>query len=191
MKIPSDLNRAVPKLVAVSVVAFLFLAQGLTAVQSQSPKGKKESVNKPAPAAQPANTGAAPASATTATPAKPAPKPVGPLSRVPTKAIGQTEQMYNDGQYAEAALAADQIVTRQAGGPGNLQKAQFLLGKSLYQLKFYQSALAVFDEISQDKSHRYYKETLGWLGRCRRLSRSSGALCLCWRLRERDCRIPR
>ena len=50
------------------------------------------------------------------------------------------------------------------GRAGNQQKAQFFLGKSLYHLSYYQSALAVFDEISQlGKGHLFFDQTLQWL----------------------------
>jgi tetratricopeptide (TPR) repeat protein len=48
--------------------------------------------------------------------------------------------------------------------PANIQKAQFFLGKTLYHLHYYQSALAVFDEISeQGRNHLFFDQTLQWL----------------------------
>ena len=49
--------------------------------------------------------------------------------------------------------------------PANVQKAQFFLGKSLYHLRYYQSALAVFDEISRAwaRDHLFFDQTLQWL----------------------------
>ncbi len=48
--------------------------------------------------------------------------------------------------------------------PANVQKAQFFLGKALYHLHYYQSALAIFDEITQaGAAHLYFNQTLQWL----------------------------
>ncbi len=79
-------------------------------------------------------------------------------------ALDEAIAIFDKGEHQKAALAFQRLVDTQANNTGILQSAQFHLGKALYELKFYQSALAVFDEISQDKTHAFYKDTLRWLG---------------------------
>jgi hypothetical protein len=63
-------------------------------------------------------------------------------------------------------------------GKGNRQRAQFLLGQTLYRMGYYQSALTVFDDISaQGPGHLYFSETLEWLGLlASKLPESSGII---------------
>lgn len=96
-------------------------------------------------------TGAAPAG----------PPPEGP----PSEALVNALRLYEDERYPEAAVQLQRVVEGEtADAGGNVQKAQFYLGKSLYHLHYYQSALAVFDEISEvGRAHLFFTQTLQWL----------------------------
>ena len=97
--------------------------------------------------------------------AKAAPAAAAPAEGPPSEALANGLRLYKEERYPEASVQFQRIVegeTRDAAG--NKQKAQFFLAKSLYHLKYYQSALAIFDEISQmGKGHIYYDQTLQWL----------------------------
>jgi len=88
-----------------------------------------------------------------------------PAEGPPSEALANALRLYQEDKYPEAAVQFQRIVEGEAkDSEGNKQKAQFFLGKSLYHLKYYQSALAVFDEISQQgKGHIFFDQTLQWL----------------------------
>lgn len=88
-----------------------------------------------------------------------------PAEGPPSEELANALRLYQDDKYAEAAVQLQRIVEGEVkDSEGNKQKAQFFLGKSLYHLKYYQSALAVFDEISQmGKGHIFFDQTLQWL----------------------------
>jgi TolA-binding protein len=92
---------------------------------------------------------------------KSAPPSEGP----PSEALAGGLRLYQGDKYAEAAVQFQRIVEGETQDTeGNKQKAQFFLGKSLFHLKYYQSALAVFDEISQQgQGHLFFDQTLQWL----------------------------
>src|SRR4051794_33846197 len=60
----------------------------------------------------------------------------------------------------------------------NKQKAEFVMGKALYKLKFYSSSLTYFDRIVQKgAAHAHYNETLKWLASLsREVADSAGVL---------------
>ncbi|MEO1474586.1 MAG: hypothetical protein AAFS03_11735, partial [Pseudomonadota bacterium] len=73
-----------------------------------------------------------------------------PKETPPSAGLAAALRFYKSGKHRAAALGFHQIATGEAKDtPGNVQKAQFFLAKSLYHIGFYQSALAFFDEISQ------------------------------------------
>ena len=83
----------------------------------------------------------------------------------PSRVLANAFRMYQRERYEEAAVQLQRVVqgeTRDA--PANVQKAQFFLGKTLYHLQFYQSALSLFDEISEKRRrHVFFDQTLQWL----------------------------
>jgi hypothetical protein len=83
----------------------------------------------------------------------------------PSEAFANALRLYNNERYLEASVQFQRVVEGETlDAAGNVQKAQFFLGKSLYHLRFYQSALAIFDEITQaGRAHRYFDRTLQWL----------------------------
>jgi len=92
--------------------------------------------------------------------------PAGPPAEgPPSEALANALRLYTQERYAEGAVQFQRVVEGQTpDAPANVQKAQFFLGKSLYHLHFYQSALAVFDEISEmGPSHLFFDQTLQWL----------------------------
>lgn len=93
---------------------------------------------------------------------QPAPPPAdGP----PSEALANALRLYQQERYPEAAVQLQRVVEGETTDtPGNLQKAEFFLAKTLYHLQFYQSSLAIFDEITQrGASHHYFAQSLPWL----------------------------
>lgn len=83
----------------------------------------------------------------------------------PTQTLSNALRFYQQQQFEEAAVQLKQVVDGSSkDSRGNVQRAQFFLGKSLYKLRYYQSALVIFDDISQQgPSHLYFGDTLSWL----------------------------
>lgn len=98
----------------------------------------------------------------------PAPPAEGPPSQALANALRLYQRASDEGnpaRYQEAAVQFQRVVDGETqDAPANIQKAQFFLGKSLYHLRYYQSALALFDEIGQlGAGHLYFEQTLQWL----------------------------
>jgi TolA-binding protein len=92
--------------------------------------------------------------------------PAGPPAEgPPSEALANALRLYTQERYQEAAVQFQRVVEGETpDAPANVQKAQFFLGKSLYHLHYYQSALAVFDEVSeQGRNHVFFDQTLQWL----------------------------
>ena len=92
--------------------------------------------------------------------------PVGPPAEgPPSEAFANALRLYAQERYEEAAVQFQRVVEGDTqDAPANVQKGQFFLGKSLYHLRYYQSALAVFDEISEmGRNHLFFDQTLQWL----------------------------
>ena len=92
--------------------------------------------------------------------------PAGPPAEgPPSEALANALRLYTQERYEEAAVQFQRVVEGETqDAPANVQKAQFFLGKSLYHLRYYQSALAVFDEVSEmGRNHLFFDQTLQWL----------------------------
>lgn len=88
-----------------------------------------------------------------------------PAEGPPSEALANALRLYSQEAYMEAAVQFNRVVSGETNdAPANVQKAQFFLAKCLYHLKFYQSALSIFEEIvNKGSSHLYFKATLQWL----------------------------
>lgn len=98
--------------------------------------------------------------------AGPAAAPAGPPAEgPPSDALANALRLYTQERYEEGAVQFQRVVEGETqDAPANVQKAQFFLGKSLYHLHYYQSALAVFDEVSEmGRNHLFFDQTLQWL----------------------------
>lgn len=97
----------------------------------------------------------------------------------PSQTLARGTELYDKGQYFEASVELKKVVDGQSEDtPANRQRAEFFLGKALYQLGFYAGALAYFDRIAgAGVSHRYHNATLKWLAALSRvLPETSGIL---------------
>ena len=91
--------------------------------------------------------------------------PAPPAEGPPSEALANALRLYQQENYPAAAVQFQRVVEGESqDAPANVQKAQFFLGKCLYHLHYYQSALALFDEIGQQgQGHLYFAQTLQWL----------------------------
>ncbi len=91
--------------------------------------------------------------------------PAPPAEGPPSEALANALRLYQQEKYLEGAVQFQRVVEGETqDAPANVQKAQFFLGKCLYHLRYYQSALAVFDEIGQQgQAHNFFGQTLQWL----------------------------
>ncbi len=88
-----------------------------------------------------------------------------PAEGPPSEALANALRLYGQERYMESSVQFQRVVEGETqDAPANVQKAQFFLGKALYHLRYYQSALAIFDEITQQgQGHNYFGQTLQWL----------------------------
>ncbi|MCX4239215.1 tetratricopeptide repeat protein [Paraliomyxa miuraensis] len=93
----------------------------------------------------------------------PAPPPAPPATAAPAGSpMAQGEAAYKAEDYEAAAIQFHKIASGEI--PGDVPRAQFWLGKSLYKLGFFSASLSVYDEIVQaGPSHPFHKLTLPWL----------------------------
>lgn len=91
--------------------------------------------------------------------------PQAPTESTPSPELTEALRLYAANEYAPAAIIFQRIIDGETtDGPGNVHKAQFFLGKCFYHLRFYQSALVIFDEIGAlGEGHLFFAETLQWL----------------------------
>ena len=85
----------------------------------------------------------------------------GPASKTLERAL----KLYEGEDYYSSTIELNKVVEGQSGDDdANRQRAEFFMGKALFQLKFYSASLSYFDRIVQKGAgHRYYNKTLQWL----------------------------
>lgn len=97
----------------------------------------------------------------------------------PSKAMQKALKLYENKDYYSASIELHKVIEGETGdSPGNKQRAEFWMGKTLYHLNFYSAALSYFDRIVQrGEGHRYFGATLRWLASLsRQLPESVGIL---------------
>jgi hypothetical protein len=131
-------------------------------------KKQKDADLQPAPqAANPAAQGGAAAAPTVES------------SAPPSKTLERALKLYDSEDYYMSSIELNKVVEGQSGDDeGNKQRAEFFMGKTLFNLKFYSASLSYFNKIvDKGQSHRYYQKTLQWLASLSRfLPESAGVL---------------
>ena len=97
----------------------------------------------------------------------------------PSKVLERAFKLYDGEDYYSASIELNKVVEGESGDTEpNKQKAEFWMGKALYNMKFYSASLSYFDRIVQKgPSHAYYNATLKWLASLsRQLPDSTGIL---------------
>jgi tetratricopeptide (TPR) repeat protein len=132
---------------------------------------------------------AAPA-ASPAAPAAPAPggaknstdmefEPESATSTPASKTLLRAISLYNGKEFYSASIELKKVLDGESGDDAkNKQRAEFFMGKTLYQLGFYAGSLAYFDKIVKaGDAHTYHGATLKWLAALSRvLPETSGIL---------------
>jgi len=97
---------------------------------------------------------------------QPPPPPQGPPSQI----LAQALRLYEQNDFTGAAVQFQHVIEGMGHDePANVQKAEFFLGKCLFRLRFFQAALAVFEEIvKRGNGHIYFRQTLQWLAQLAR-----------------------
>src|SRR2546421_5723402 len=88
-------------------------------------------------------------------------------------------KLYEGEDYYSASIELFKVVEGESGDTeANKQRAEFVMGKALYKLKFYSASLSYFDKVVQKgAAHPHYNETLKWLASLsREVSDSAGVL---------------
>jgi len=101
--------------------------------------------------------------------------PAGPASKTLTRAL----KLYEASDYPMASIELNKVIEGQSNDDeSNKQRAEFFMGKALFNLKYYSASLSYFDRIVQKgPEHRYYAKTLQWLASLARfLPDSAGTL---------------
>ncbi|MGZ3404923.1 MAG: tetratricopeptide repeat protein [Polyangia bacterium] len=105
-------------------------------------------------------------------------KPTGPAGP-PSKVLERALKLYDAEDYANASIELNKVIEGQSGDDeANKQRAEFFMGKTLFNMKYYSASLSYFDKIVQKgPNHRYYQKTLQWLASLSRfLPESAGVL---------------
>src|SRR5215471_8646167 len=97
----------------------------------------------------------------------------------PSPTLQRATKLYDKGDYYSASIELKKVLDGETpDSEENKQRAEFFMGKTLYQMGYYAGALAYFDKIVQagDK-HAYHGATLKWLAALSRvLPETSGIL---------------
>src|SRR5665213_1556782 len=102
-----------------------------------------------------------------------------PAGDQPSKVLERAFKLYDGEDFFSASIELSKVIEGESGdSEPNKQKAEFWMGKALYNLKFYSASLSYFDRIVQKgPSHAYYNATLKWLASLSRtLPDSTGIL---------------
>jgi tetratricopeptide (TPR) repeat protein len=151
----------------VSTAALAVVATISTPALSAPPKGK--------PAASPASPASPGGKAATDMEFEPENAASTPPSQILSRAIS----LYDKKDFYSASIELKKVLDGQSGDDAkNKQRAEFFMGKTLYQMGFYAGSLAYFDKIVQaGDAHTYHGATLKWLAALSRvLPETSGIL---------------
>src|ERR1043165_1530127 len=85
----------------------------------------------------------------------------------PSKTLERAIKLYDKKDFFSASIELKKVLDGESGDDAkNKQRAEFYMGKTLYQLGFYAGSLAYFDKIVKaGDAHTYHGATLKWLPR--------------------------
>jgi tetratricopeptide (TPR) repeat protein len=87
------------------------------------------------------------------------------VSEASAPELERAEKFYQLGNYYSASIEFNKAIEGEgAVDPGAKMRAEFMMGKTLFKLKFFSASLGYFDRIVQKgPAHPNYNETLQWL----------------------------
>jgi tetratricopeptide (TPR) repeat protein len=97
----------------------------------------------------------------------------------PSKVLERAFKLYDGEDFTQSSIELNKVIEGETGDTeGNKQKAEFWMGKALYNMKYYSASLSYFDRVVQKgPTHAYYNATLKWLASLsRQLPDSTGIL---------------
>jgi tetratricopeptide (TPR) repeat protein len=97
----------------------------------------------------------------------------------PTKILERAIRSYENKEFFSASIELRRVLEGESGDDEkNKQRAEFFMGKTMYQLGFYAASLAAFSKIVKaGDAHSYHAATLKWLAKLARvLPETSGIL---------------
>ncbi|MBX3158595.1 MAG: hypothetical protein KF773_21690 [Deltaproteobacteria bacterium] len=97
----------------------------------------------------------------------------------PSKTLERAIKLYDKKDFFSASIELKKVIDKESGDDAkNIQRAEFFMGKTLYQIGFYAGSLAYFDRIVQTgDTHTYHGAALKWLAALSRvLPETSGIL---------------
>ena len=100
-------------------------------------------------------------------------------STPPSKTLERAIKLYDKKDFFSASIELQKVLDKESGDDAkNMQRAEFFMGKTLYQMGFYAASLAYFDRIVQaGDNHTYHGAALKWLAALSRvLPETSGIL---------------
>lgn len=106
-------------------------------------------------------------------------EPENATSTPPSKTLERAIKLYDKKDFFSASIELKKVLDGESGDDAkNKQRAEFFMGKTLYQMSFYAGSLAYFDKIVQTgDAHTYHGATLKWLAALSRvLPETSGIL---------------
>ncbi len=106
-------------------------------------------------------------------------EPENATSTPPSKTLERAIKLYDKKDFFSASIELKKVLDGESGDDAkNKQRAEFFMGKTLYQMGFYAGSLAYFDRIVQaGDAHTYHGATLKWLAALSRvLPETSGIL---------------
>ena len=106
-------------------------------------------------------------------------EPESAASTPPSKTLERAIKLYDKKDFWSASIELKKVLDGESGDDAkNKQRAEFFMGKTLYQMGFYAGSLAYFDKIVQaGDAHTYHGAALKWLAALSRvLPETSGIL---------------
>jgi tetratricopeptide (TPR) repeat protein len=106
-------------------------------------------------------------------------EPENAASTPPSKTLERAIKLYDKKDFFSASIELKKVLDGESGDDvRNKQRAEFFMGKTLYQMGFYAGSLAYFDRIVHaGAGHTYHGATLKWLAALSRvLPETSGIL---------------
>jgi len=97
----------------------------------------------------------------------------------PSKTLERAIKLYDKKDYYSSSIELKKVLDGESGDDAkNKQRAEFFMGKTLYQMGFYAGSMAYFDKIVQaGDAHTYHGAALKWLAALSRvLPETSGIL---------------
>jgi len=106
-------------------------------------------------------------------------EPENAQSGPPSKTLERAIKLYDKKDFFSASIELKKVLDGESGDDAkNKQRAEFFMGKTLYQMGFYAGSLAYFDKMVQGgDAHTYHGAALKWLAALSRvLPETSGIL---------------